>query len=201
VHIEFIDLLRCPRPHEESWLVAAFHRMEGRDVIEAKLGCPVCNAEYVVRDGIAVFGDGITGARPPAMDPSHVAAYLNLTTPGKTILLAGSFAAAAAEIALMTEARAISLNAEKASRIDQVAEIRVDSRIPLAANSLDGIALDAAHSSEIVLSESERFLRPAGRLLIPASASLPAGFHEIARDSNHIVAERISELISLTRKD
>jgi hypothetical protein len=44
MHIEFIDLLRCPNPHEETWLVAALHRMDGRLVIDAKLGCPVCSA-------------------------------------------------------------------------------------------------------------------------------------------------------------
>jgi uncharacterized protein YbaR (Trm112 family) len=201
VHIEFIDLLRCPEPHEESWLVAAFHRMEGRNVINAKLGCPVCNAEYFIRDGIAVFGDGISGARPAAMDPAHIAAFLNLTSPGKTILLAGAFAAYSAAVSLATEARAISLNADHPGRLDQVAEVRAGPRVPLAANSLDGIALDESHSTQEFLAEAQRVLRSGGRLLMPGSSKLPAAVHELARDSHHIVAERVTELITLGRKN
>jgi uncharacterized protein YbaR (Trm112 family) len=55
MHIEFIYLLRCPRPHEETSLVAALYRMNGRVVVEGKLGCHVCGAEYPIRDGIAFF--------------------------------------------------------------------------------------------------------------------------------------------------
>jgi hypothetical protein len=200
VHIEFIDLLRCPEPHEESWLVAAFHRMDGRDVVDAKLGCPVCNAEYFVRDGVAVFGDGKAGGRQQTINPAHIAAFLNLTSPGKTIVLAGAMAAQSAGVALAAEARVISFNAEHPTRLDQVAEITGGARVPLAANSLDGIALDESHATKEFLSEAERLLRSGGRLLVPASASLSGSFHKLASDSNHIVAERISELIPLSRK-
>ena len=53
--IELVDALRCPRPHEESWLVLAATRLEARHVREGALGCPVCRAEYPIRDGIADF--------------------------------------------------------------------------------------------------------------------------------------------------
>jgi uncharacterized protein YbaR (Trm112 family) len=200
VHIEFIDLLRCPNPHEESWLVAAFSRMDGRDVLEAKLGCPVCNGEYFIRDGIAHFGDGVTGARPAGDDPAHIAAFLNLTSPGKTILLAGAYAECAAAVSTIAEARVVSLNAARSVSLDQVAELRVGDRIPLASNSLDGIALDEPHATQVSIAEAERLLRPGGRLLIAVSATLPVNTHELARDSNHIVAEKISEFVSLGRK-
>jgi hypothetical protein len=200
VHIEFIDLLRCPGPHEESWLVAAFHRMEGRDILDAKLGCPVCNAEYLIRDGVAVFGDGVHGARPQTTDPAHIAAFLNLASPGKTILLAGSFADYSAKLSMIADARVISFNADNPVRLDRVAEIRGRTPIPLAANSLDAIAFDELHATQEFLSEADRLLRSGGRLLAPASISLSGSFQELARDSNHIVAERISELIPLARK-
>jgi hypothetical protein len=200
VHIEFIDLLRCPSPHEESWLVAAFHRMDGRNVVDAKLGCPVCSAEYFIRDGVAHFGDGVTGARPSSDDPEHIAAFLNLTSPGKTILLAGAFAAHAAAVSAMAEARVVSLNADRTVSLDQVAELRAGARIPLAANSLDGIALDEAHATQDFLVDADRLVRPGGRLLLPASAPLPANVHELGRDSRHIVVEKVSEFVSLGRK-
>lgn len=199
MHIELIDLLRCPEAHEETWLVAAFNRMEGRVVLDAKLGCPVCRREYTVRDGVAIFGDGIT-SEPSAEDATHIAAFLNLTSPGKSVLLAGGFAEAAAKIADITDARVISLNVTKPKRDDRVLEIRTNSRIPLASSSLDGIALDQAHSTEGLLRESERVVRPGGRLVCSPVVRVKAGFHELARDKDFIVAERIAELIQLDRK-
>ena len=55
MHIELIDLLRCPREHEETWLVAAFTRIQDRVVSEGRLGCPVCSAAYPIESGIANF--------------------------------------------------------------------------------------------------------------------------------------------------
>src|SRR5687768_17771356 len=95
MHIEFIDLLRCPNQHEDSWLVAAFYRMDGRVVVEGKLGCPVCGAEYFIRDGVAVFNEiPAPGHALPDPDPDGtlLAALLNLERPGMLVLLAGSWA-------------------------------------------------------------------------------------------------------------
>ena len=82
--VEIVDALRCPRSHEESWLVLAARRTEDRHVLEGTLGCPVCRAEYPIHDGIADFSDptardhapvSIAGPLPPA---DHLAAMLNL---------------------------------------------------------------------------------------------------------------------------
>ena len=56
--IELVDALRCPRPHEESWLVLAASRLEARHVLEGTLGCPVCHAQYPIRDGIVDLRPG-----------------------------------------------------------------------------------------------------------------------------------------------
>src|SRR5688572_33340449 len=58
VFIELIDSLRCPVDHDESWLVASIVERSGRDIVAGTLGCPVCRAEYPIRDSIAVFGGG-----------------------------------------------------------------------------------------------------------------------------------------------
>src|SRR5687768_1907806 len=95
MHIGFIDLLRCPNLHEDSWLVAAFYRMDGRVVVEGKLGCPVCGAEYFIREGTAVFGETPGQSQPSAVgadtDGTVVAALLNLSRPGMLALLAGEW--------------------------------------------------------------------------------------------------------------
>ena len=200
MHIELIDLLRCPEPHEETWLVAAFNKIDGRNIIEAKLGCPVCRREYSIHEGIAIFGGGDVSADPHEKDATTTAAFLDLTSPGKTILLAGRFGFLADEIVEMTQSRAISLNAPREGNNESVAAIMTASRIPLASSSLNGVALDSRHSTQFLVAESARILRPLGRLVLSWDAPLTSDFRELARDEKHVVAERIRDLTTLQRK-
>lgn len=207
MHIEFLDLLRCPNPHEETWLVAALHQMDGRLVVEAKLGCPVCGAEYFVRDGIAIFSEEESpdsGIQNAAEDDAamRIAAFLDLTGPGKLVLLAGDQAASAETLSALADARVISLNATTNAqpvRAERVAEVRARVPMPLAAKSLDGIALDESHTTPEMLAEAARLLRPRGRLLAAARATLSPEFRELARDADHVIAEYVGELVSLRR--
>jgi uncharacterized protein YbaR (Trm112 family) len=205
MHIEFIDKLRCPNVHEDSWLVAAFYEMEGRAVIEGKLGCPVCGAEYVIRHGIAIF-DGADAslegspADDPEPDGTMLAAWLDLARPGLLALLAGEWARQSDAVAELTGARIIALNSpSRPRRSEAVAEVRAVYPIPLAGHSLDGIALDRTHSTPEMLAEAARLLRPRGRLLVRGEAQLSQQFHELARDSNQVVAESVGEFVSLRR--
>ena len=68
--IELIDLLRCTKPHDETWLVAAFNTVSNRFVQEGKLGCPTCSAEYWIRDGVGDFSGGVL---LPACDSERAA--------------------------------------------------------------------------------------------------------------------------------
>jgi len=213
MHIEFIDLLRCPRPHEETWLVAALHRMDGRHVVEAKLGCPVCGAEFFIREGVAIFpgkesGDAAIHYRVGELSPlqdavaMRIAAFLDLTRPGKLVLLAGGLATESELVSELADARVISLNPRSDVQVppsDRVAELRVSTRLPLAARSLDGIALDESHSTLEMLAEAARLLRPRGRLLAVTRSELSPEFRELARDPDHVVAEYVGELVTLTR--
>ncbi|MEO8575536.1 MAG: hypothetical protein ABI556_02495, partial [Gemmatimonadales bacterium] len=89
MYIELIDLLRCPREHADSWLVAAFNKMDGRFVVEGKLGCPVCSATYGIREGIADLSEDpyeVTHGCGRLGDPEEeaavrAAALLGLTKP------------------------------------------------------------------------------------------------------------------------
>lgn len=205
MHIEFIDLLRCPNTHEDSWLVAAFYKLDGRAVVEGKLGCPVCGAEYFIRDGIAIFEEaGVPWRTPNGSDAEPeatlISAFLDLARPGMLALLAGEWARESESVAEMTGARIVALNSSSPTHeSDAVAEVRAGLRVPLAARSLDGIAVDAAHATPALLAEAARLLRPRGRLLVRGKAELSQEFHELARDSNQIVAEFVGELISLRR--
>ena len=61
--VELIELLRCPRPHEEAQLVASASRTEARHIVEGLLGCPVCGAEFRIVNGVVVFDEPAKGTR------------------------------------------------------------------------------------------------------------------------------------------
>lgn len=206
MHIEFIDLLRCPRPHEETWLVAAFYRMTGRVVLEGKLGCHICGAEYAIRDGIAFFRERggeasvVDGGDIEAPDAAtRIAAFLDLARPGALAVLTGSWANASDAVASLTSARVIALNSASPTSNEGVLQVESDLPLPLASHSLDGIALDSKWSTNEMLEEAARALRPRGRLLASSRLELSGKFGELARDADYVVAEYIGDLVSLRR--
>jgi uncharacterized protein YbaR (Trm112 family) len=204
MHIEFIDLLRCPRPHEETWLVAAFYRMNGRQVLEGTLGCHVCGAEYPIHDGIAFFREqadaapfGNRGDSEAPDSAMRIAAFLDLARPGALALLVGDLADASDAVAALTSSRIIALNAPLRTSDESVLQIDSNPPLPLASHSLDGIALDPASSSGEMLEEASRLLRPRGRLLAASGLELSGKFSELARDADYVVAEYIGDLVSI----
>src|SRR5689334_5423026 len=101
--VELIDLLRCPRPHEDTWLVASAEETASRHILRGALGCPLCGAEYPVVDGVADFGEapvaGPAEDHVDADDTMRAAALLGLTAPGATVVLGGVWQAVAAPLA------------------------------------------------------------------------------------------------------
>lgn len=53
--IELVDSLRCPRVHDDTWLVASVTRFDGRFIVEGSLGCPICRQQYPVHRGVVDF--------------------------------------------------------------------------------------------------------------------------------------------------
>jgi len=202
MHIELIDLLRCPRDHEETWLVAALNAVQDRYVIKAKLGCPVCGENYFIRGGIADLRAGesviaTSESKPADADAAiRIAAFLNLTRPGSLVVLEGNYANLASAISEMTECRVIALNpCTLINDSEHTASVFADSRIPLGTASVDAIALD----NDTLIGDVARVLKPSARLVAPATAVLPPGLTEITRDQSTLVAEAIAELVSLRR--
>jgi len=200
--VEMIDLLRCPNAHADSWLVASAARTVGRHIVDGTLGCPVCEAEYAIRDGVADFGvasdAGVRGTEPGGDDEARairLAALLGLATPGGTVALGGVAGGAqgvvAALLAEMAGVRVLTLDAPGAPPLaDQLSALRGGGGVPLAAASLRAVALDARTADARRLDAAVRALVPRGRLVAPAAASVPAGVTELVRDEHQWVAER-----------
>jgi uncharacterized protein YbaR (Trm112 family) len=57
VFIELTEFLRCPKDHEEAHAVCLPLEMAGRDVVRGVVGCPACQAEYAIVDGVVDFAE------------------------------------------------------------------------------------------------------------------------------------------------
>ena len=206
MYIELIDLLRCPKPHDESWLVAAFNRMDGRFVIEGKLGCPVCSSSYPISCGVADFrseplSSSVESTSEVISDdlPMRVAGMLGLTRAGAAVVLCGMPAAVAGAIAELANVRVVSANPTLVSKeAENVAAVHSEERLPFAAGSIDALML-SDDARGVDMTEAVRVLKTGGRLVAPANATLAGNLRELARDDRYIVAEFTGPLVGLSR--
>ncbi|MDQ6770441.1 MAG: hypothetical protein M3Z54_10690 [Gemmatimonadota bacterium] len=207
--IELIDLLRCTRPHDDTWLVASFSKVNNRFVEEAKLGCPSCSAEYWIRGGVADFsGEVVLPEREDERKASshrreelatRAGAYLDATEPGATILLGGLWAFAAQELSDMAHVRVLALNAAAGVKESaSVGLVEVGSEIPLAAGSVLGVAIDAWFPARIVES-AVRVVRSGGRVVGPANVQPPSELAVLAHDDKYWVAQKAPQVIPIRR--
>ncbi len=52
MRVDLIELLRCPANHELAPLITVADRRDGEHLLDASLGCVVCGANYLLRDGL-----------------------------------------------------------------------------------------------------------------------------------------------------
>ena len=192
--IELVDALRCPVPHEESWLVAAAVRMESRHIVEGTLGCPVCSAEYPIRDGVVDFrragGSIVASSAPREADLAlRMAALLNLADAQGFAVLLGEWGAQAHELASLVETPLVLVD-PPAGIVGGpgVSVVRCDGEIPLAIGTARAMALDDGSTARVA--SAVRATRTKGRIMAPVSVSVPEAVTELARDETMWVGER-----------
>ncbi len=212
--VELTDLLRCPRDHEDSWLVMAAMRTVDRHVLEGTLGCPVCGAEYPVSEGLADFriaaggGDGVSNrdsthvpvpaADTPAELSVMLAAYAGLAEPGGTVGIGGEMATVAGELERLTSVRALAINPGGGGS-PGLSAIRCEARLPLAAASLRALILDRTTATSLDMDAAVTKVQAGGRIVVPASVPLPSGVVQLAGDDVWIVSERERPRVTLRR--
>lgn len=195
--IELIDVLRCPNAHEESWLVLASGRIDGRDAMEGVLGCPICAAEYPITDGVARFvaGSPSTAVAEPASeeDALRLAALLDLASPRGYAILTGTLGDTALGLRALTDVQLLLVNPppnlEMGSGLSGLTMGSDWTALPLAPSSARAVALEDSTSASQLLA-ALRVVRPSGRVLAPCALALPDGVAELARDSRQWLAER-----------
>ena len=201
--IELVDFLRCLSPHEDTWLVAAVTRMDGRHIVDGTLGCPVCRREYPIASGVAWFTDRepavdnlerLTTEPPPDDDQVvRAAALLGLTEPGGIIALGGSWARFADAAAEIGAAHVVVLNAQPSEASPQeVSSLIVETKLPFSSGALRGAAFGTELAAPLLVTAAAHALRSRGRLIAPANAPVPDDVKVLARDDTDWVAERIA---------
>jgi uncharacterized protein YbaR (Trm112 family) len=199
VFLELVDILRCPRPHEETWLVASATRMEDRHIVEGELGCHVCDEHYPIRNGVAQFGERATARLvppPPVLAREsaamRLAALLGLAEPGGVVLLTGSFGNLAHPMAMMIgDTQLLVVNPVEAIGFgDTVSALTTASSLPLANSSCRGAAVDPSHADPEFAAEVARVLKSGARFVAPVTLPVPAGVTELARDDHEWVGEQ-----------
>lgn len=207
--IELIDLLRCPRPHDDTWLVASFKNVSNRFVETGTLGCPICSAQYPIENGVADFSGGLSSASSEEQRAAaghrreelatRAGAFLDATEPGATVVLGGVWSYAAEELSSLAEVRVFAMNpAPGVKETATVGLLRVAAEIPLATDSCLGVAVDAWFDSAIVPAAG-RVVRPAGRVVGPTNIPPPAELAILAQDEEYWVARKTPVIIPLRR--
>lgn len=201
--IELVDALRCPRPHEESWLVLAASRIDARYIREGMLGCPVCRAAYEIHEGIADFraraGD-LAAPLPQHASSSHapfelpeadqLAAMMSLGDALGFAVLVGEWGRRAEALLDGVEAPPLLLANPPAEVTMQpgLSGVRFDAALPLAIGAARAVAVDSADGAHV--ESAARSTRVGGRVIAPAQARVPDGVRELARDATVWVGER-----------
>lgn len=191
--IELVDQLRCPVSHETSWLIAVVEAMQGRYIQRGALGCPVCRAQYEIRDFVTFFADPVAalhGGHDAVTDDAaaRLAAQLDLTQRGGYVLLSGAYGRFANTLATTYDVHCVVLDRTGVAAPADGLSVLCSETVPLAPGSARGAAVESLESA--TLPGFVAALRPGGRLVSPASQPIPDGIRQLARDEREWVGER-----------
>jgi uncharacterized protein YbaR (Trm112 family) len=200
--IELIDALGCPADHPPSGLVAAFDRIDDRDVIEGMLGCPVCRSEFAIRGGVLWM---VTNAMPapatralnPADDALRLAASLDLRSESGFAILRGSWCALADPIVGISPTHLVLLDPPFGTPPGLGRSIvHAGGTVPFGRNTALAAAIDDSERAFALASA----VKVGGRVVGPTNVALPATVHELVRDERWWVGEVETPPIGLVRR-
>lgn len=206
MHIELTEMLRCPEPHADGFIVLSTGEMLGRMVRSGIAGCSICHREYVIKDGVVDFGAGsreqsqtadrspsATAHRAPRTDAATLQALLELSGPGGYIVLVGEAARHAVGLAaLMGGVHFIGVNAPPdVEELPVLSLVRSGRAIPLRQTIARGVVVGADLARAPWLAEARRVLLPGRRWVVESEAvELPEGITRLAAGQGLSVGEK-----------
>ena len=194
MHLDFIDLLRCPAEHPETYLVAAPAELDDRSIVRGTLGCPKCSREYAIEDGVVFLSQQDPRAAASTLvaneyEALRCAALLDLQGGPGLAVLEGEFGVLAPSIVDSLDVHLLLFNPPRTVRHGVRYSIVVaDQHFPFATQRARGVALYSS-SSESTVATAASLVRNGGRLVAPVQATLPANARLLAADDRHQVAE------------
>lgn len=204
MHIELTEMLRCPEPHREEFLVLSTGEMSGRMVRYGVVGCPVCMREYEVVEGVVYFegagsrereaGGAATSpaSRSPLPAPDVIQALLDLGGPGGYVILLGSAARRAVSLAaLMGGVHFVGINApDDVEELPVLSLLRSARVIPLRQGMARGVVVDAELAEPAWLGEAVRVLLRGRRLVVEREEVTAPGARRLASGDGLWVGEK-----------
>ncbi len=200
MHIELTEMLRCPAPHAETFLVLSTGTMLGRLVRSGVVACPACDREYPIVNGVVHFSATaeVTAPSPapapaPAPDGPTLQALLDLGGPGGYVVLLGRAAGYAAALAgLMGGIHFVGVNAPAdLEELPVLSLLRCDTMIPLRRAMARGVVVGSDRAAAAWLAEAQRVLLPGRRLVIEAEhVTPPPGVTRLAAGRGLWVGEK-----------
>ena len=161
--IELTDLLRCPNPHDESFLVLLPDQMDGRSVRTGQLGCPVCGRTFQLMDGVFDAGGApADSSENTKLSAENVSVLIGLSGPGGYLALVGPVASLWEQVAALNPGVAlVAINPPKDVKDSDGISVVRGGMIPLKSRSLRGVVLGKPYADD------PAWVRDAGRLVLP----------------------------------
>lgn len=198
--ISLVDILRCPKPHAETWLVASIDRVELRDIVTGTLGCPQCMGEYPIRDGVVYFDDDVprrAGPPPDEAEAVRLAAALDLTDPRMVAVLHGEWGTQAPLMRGIAPAQLLLVNPPVDIASGDGVSIVVAHRAPFAQASVDAVAIGGGgDASDAMVASLQASLRAGKRMLGPVALAVPVDVTPLARDADVWVGQLDAQLVT-----
>lgn len=199
MHVDLVEALRCPRGHEDGWLVASVDVVRERRILHGTIACPACGGEWRVVDGelnldgamrevTASGAPPSTHVTPYAADALNIAALLDLRDSRGAVVLCGDAAFLADALASLTGVLVLVVNAPSGCATDH-ARLRAAHALPLGVGTMRGAYLDAAHSDGHWIDSAVRAVERGGRVVAPSHAPVPNDVQKLARDERVWVGE------------
>ena len=201
MHIELTEMLRCPEPHGEAFLVLSTGEMRGRMVRSGILGCPICRREFPIVKGIVDFAGSVAAPQAPLpasrsphlVDSEALQALLDLSGPGGYVVLVGAAARHAVGLAgLMGGIHFIGINAPgDVEELPALSLLVCQGVIPLRQTIARGVVVGSDRLGSDWLAEARRVVLPGRRVVIEGEdVALPAGLTRLAAGEGLFVGER-----------